>query len=332
MRWRWVIAGVLVLAAGGAAGLAHIAYKPIALTAQVPVTIADGETTGDIADRLDSLGLLRSRRLFVWWARLRRVDRDLQPGRYLFSGSTSMDDILDILRFGVRETVSVTIPEGWTIPETIARLSTSLDIPRDALEEVLRDSDFPDRTGIPYNHMEGYLLPETYEFFAGVGAGNVIKRLISESEAIFEDSITNRLAELDMTRHQILTLASMIEAETGVRNERALIAGVFHNRLRRGMLLQCDPTVIYAMGGLRPGRRLYTKDLEIESPYNTYRNSGLPPGPICNPGRAAIMAALYPDTTDALYFVADGNGGHIFSRTLNEHNRARVRVKRGRGR
>jgi len=133
------------------------------------------------------------------------------------------------------------------------------------------------------------------------------------------------MTAIGFSLHELLTFASLIEAETSVGGERGLISSVYHNRLRKGMLLQCDPTVIYALGGL--DRPLLYKDLEIDSPYNTYKFSGLPPGPICSPGAASIMAALYPEESRYLYFVADGNGRHIFSETLSQHNVARRTVK-----
>jgi UPF0755 protein len=156
----------------------------------------------------------------------------------------------------------------------------------------------------------------------------VIDRMAQDSRAVFTDSLVRRMDSMGLDRHAVLTLASMIEAETADPGERRHIAGVFRNRLNLGMPMQCDPTVIYGMEGLLNGRPLLTKDLEFNSPYNTYLNPGLPPGPICNPGRAAILAALYPDSTDDLYFVADGAGHHIFSRTLEQHNLARMQVHR----
>jgi len=150
-------------------------------------------------------------------------------------------------------------------------------------------------------------------------------------DRVFDDSLLARTVESGMTPHEVLTLASIVEAEARVSDERPVIAAVYTNRLRRGMRLEADPTVAYAMGGYK-GRLLYA-DLEIDSPYNTYRNKGLPPGPICSPGEASIRAALYPDPdTDALYFVARGDGSHIFTRTLREHQAAVRKVRSQRGR
>ncbi|MBD3297085.1 MAG: endolytic transglycosylase MltG, partial [candidate division Zixibacteria bacterium] len=183
---------------------------------------------------------------------------------------------------------------------------------------------------VPVDNLEGYLLPDTYEFFWGVDPTTVVETMADANAAVFDnDTIQAQMETMGWTRHEVLTLSSMIEAETGLIDERAIISGVFHNRLDRGMLLQCDPTVVYGMGGLQPGERLLRKHLkEEESEYNTYIHEGLPPGPICNPGRASIYAALYPESTDAIFFVADGQGGHVFSKTLREHNRASAQLRK----
>lgn len=329
MRPRIVLIVVLCLAFGVAAVL-HLAYRPIHVEQPVYVIVTPGETTSDIAAQLDREGVLRSRRMFIWWAKLRQVDRHLQPGRYEVSGPTSMDDLLDMLHAGKAMTLTLTIPEGWTIARIASYLGAELDCDSADVAAITHDPQLLKEWGIPQESVEGYLLPETYTFYWGVKPKDVIKRMVEEGESIFDVGSTARLTDLGWNRHAALTLASMIEAETGSNDERKHISSVFHNRLRLGMLLQCDPTVIYAMGGLPPGRQLLRKDLEIDSPYNTYIYSGLPPGPICNPGRASILAALYPNDSNDLYFVADGRGGHIFSATLNDHNRAVTQVKRER--
>jgi UPF0755 protein len=296
----------------------HLTYRPVVLNEAILVTIQPGEGTGKISERLDREGLLRSRRLFVWWARLRGIDRRLQPGRYEFAGPTAMSDVLEILYRGRAVTVTVTIPEGWTIAKMAQHLAGKLDFDSALFAGLSHDTKILRQWGIPSDNMEGYLLPETYLFFWGVKVAEVIERMAVANRTVFNDSALERMTELGWNRHEVLTLASMIEAETGSRVEHARISAVFHNRLRRRMLLQC--------------RQLLRKDLEFESPYNTYLNPGLPPGPICNPGKASIFAALYPDSTNELYFVADRKGGHIFSATLREHNRARATLSRWRGR
>jgi UPF0755 protein len=265
--------------------------------------------------------------LFILWARHRKIDRQLKPGRYEFSGPTAMADIMNALRIGAPP-IRVTVPEGWTIAKIAPRMARELGVDSAAFIAETRDTVALHRWGVPADRMEGYLLPETHEFYWGAAAREVIDRMAQDGRAVFADSLVRRMNSMGWDRHAVLTLASMIEAETADAGERSHIAGVFRNRLNLGMPMQCDPTVVYGMGGLLNGRPLLARDLELDSPYNTYLNLGLPPGPICNPGRAAILAALYPDSTDDLYFVADGSGHHIFSRTLEQHNMARVRVHR----
>lgn len=327
LRRLFVLIAVLVL--GFVGGVLYLTNAPIELDKPVVVTIEKGQSTSAIADRLDSAGVLRSRRVFAWWAKLRHIDRQLRPGRYSFEGALCINDVLDILRQGRAVKVKVTIPEGWTIERMAGYLASELQFDSSAFVELTHDRDLLREYDIPSEHMEGYLLPDTYEFYWGVAPRDVIDALVKANAEVFVDSLHEQMERLGWNRHQVLTLASMIEAETGIADERPLISGVFHNRLEMGMLLQCDPTVIYAMGGL-DGRPLLRQDLTYDSPYNTYVHAGLPPGPICNPGRDAIVAAVFPAETRALYFVADGSGGHTFSRTLAEHNSATARARRER--
>jgi UPF0755 protein len=325
MWWKLLIAGVLIGTALAAVVL-YLAWCPVAVDQPVRLVVHRGETTTQVAAALDSLGLLRSKRLFILWAKRQKIDRLLKPGRYEFTGPTAMTDVITALRRGAPP-VKVTIPEGWTVEKIARRLARELGVDSAAFIAETRDTAMLRRFGVPIDRMEGYLLPETYEFYWGMTPVEVIDRMVQDNGAVFADSLVRHMNSTGMDRHAVLTLASMIEAETADSNERRHISGVFHNRLKLGMPMQCDPTVIYAMGGLpaAAGRPLLSKDLEFNSPYNTYQNPGLPPGPICNPGRAAILAALYPDSTGDLYFVADGMGHHIFSRTLDEHNMARMR-------
>jgi len=327
LLWRFVAATVVLLCVAVGA-FTFWATRPIDLPESIVIDVAVGAGARQIALQLDSVGILRSRLAFVAMARLRGLDRRLKPGRYKFSESASINSILNDLAAGRSEIVTVTIPEGWTLAQIAEHLSVKMGFESKVFLTLADDPDLLHRLNIPTTSLEGYVLPETYSFAWGVEPTTVLATMIDHMSAIFADSVLVQMNALGMTRHDILTLASMVEAETASHPERARIAAVFHNRLRRGMLLQCDPTVIYAMGGLAPGQTLLTRDLEIDSPYNTYRHTGLPPGPIGNPGKASVLAALYPDSTDELYFVADGGGGHVFSRTLDEHNTSRARIKR----
>src|SRR6185503_18579324 len=172
--------------------------------------------------------------------------------------------------------------------------------------------------GIPTATLEGYLFPETYLIPEGSGALPIVKRLVAEFERRWKPDWNSQLQRLGMTRHQVMTLASIIEKEARVASERPTISAVYHNRLKRGMLLQADPTVLYALG--RHANRVLYRHLEVKSPYNTYRNVGLPPGPIASPGSASIEAALFPSDVRFLYFVAHPDGHHEFTATVREHN------------
>lgn len=321
---------ILVILLLGAVSIGYWIERPIVLTAPVDIIVAPGDGTSDIGKKLSDAGLIHSRRAFRWMARWREIDRHLQPGRYRFEGRLRLSDILDALHDGRAVTISVTIPEGWTVSRIAPYLGEELGFHADSVLALTRDPKLLNEWAPDASTLEGYLWPETYRFFWGVSPSEVITAMLESSKSAFTDSLALRAAELEMSRHEVLTMASLIEAEAADGNERGLISGVFHNRLRNGWLLQCDPTVVYAIGGLPPGRSLTRTDLAFDSPYNTYLYPGLPPGPICNPGLASLRAALYPDSTSAMYFVADGQGSHIFSRTLDEHNSARARIQRER--
>jgi len=181
---------------------------------------------------------------------------------------------------------------------------------------------------VPAPTLEGYLFPDTYRVPFGSSAADVVNQMTARAHASWTEAYERRAREIGMSHHDVMTLASIVEAEARVADERPTIAAVYHNRLRTGMRLEADPTVAYAMGGYRG--RLFYKDLAIESPYNTYRRTGLPPGPICNPGVQALRAAVNPTRTEFLYFVADNSGGHVFSRTFEEHLNAISAARRAR--
>jgi UPF0755 protein len=209
----------------------------------------------------------------------------------------------------------------------VAGAFDSTGVDSSSLLAVVTDAEVARAHEIPAATLEGYLFPDTYRVPFGTSARQLADLLVMHSREAWSDDFERRARELAMSRHQVLTLASIVEAEARVSDERATIAAVYHNRLRKNMRLEADPTVAYAMGGFRG--RLYYKDLAIESPYNTYRRTGLPPGPICNPGEASIRAALYPaEGVAALYFVARGDGRHVFSATLREHNAAVAEARR----
>jgi UPF0755 protein len=219
----------------------------------------------------------------------------------------------------------VTVPEGYTVWD-IAGAFVAANIDSVSLLAALKDGVALANRRIEAPSLEGYLFPDTYRVRWGATAEQVTAMMLARLDEVFDAGLVQRALDVGMTPHEVLTLASIIEAESRMPAERPLVSAVYHNRLQRNMRLEADPTVAYAMGGYK-GRLLYA-DLEIDSPYNTYRRRGLPPGPICSPGEASIRAALYPDSTaDVLYFVARGDGSHIFSRTLQEHNAAIQKVR-----
>jgi UPF0755 protein len=308
----------LILLAGLSAGIAAfwaigIYGGPGPAPQDSVFTVTRGQGVSTVAANLQDEGLVRQKLIFQVAARLRGSDTKIHAGEYEISAHSSIQDILSKMESGAVVQHKFTVREGLTSWQVVQLLN---DV--EGLEGAV--SDIPP---------EGSLLPETYSFLKGDTRAAKIAEMRVAMDKALEDLWPDRAANLPFeTKEQALTLASIVEKETGVASERARIAGVFINRLRAGMPLQTDPTVIYALTkgkiedkGQGPlGRRLLRDDLQVDSPYNTYRNAGLPPGPIANPGRAAIAAVLQPEENQFLYFVADGTGGHVFSKTLAEHD------------
>ncbi len=283
-------------------------------TAALEVEIPPGSGLNAIARRLEAAGAIESADIFRLGTRVLRAERGLKAGEYAIAPGASMADILAQLQGGDIIERRVTVPEGLT----------SLQIVR-----LLRET--PRLTGeIEAIPPEGSLAPETYFFTAGESRADLLARMRAAQVEILDTLWESRAPDLPFdTKEEALILASIVEKETGVSSERARVAGVFVNRLRRGMRLQTDPTVIYGIaGGEGLDRPISRADLRDRNPYNTYVIDGLPPTPIAHPGRASIAATLNPAGTTDLYFVADGTGGHAFARTLAEHNRNVQRWRR----
>jgi len=276
-------------------------------TAPLEVEIPPGSGLNTIARRLENAGAIESADIFRLGTRFKQAERSLKAGEYEIAPQASMADILALLQSGKTIERRVTVPEGLTSLQIVA---------------ILNDTDT--LTGeIDAVPPEGSLAPETYFFTRGESRTAILERMRSAQSAIIEELWDDRADDLPFdTKDEALILASIVEKETGVSSERARVAGVFVNRLRKGMRLQTDPTVIYGVaGGEGLDRPISRADLKDVNPYNTYVIGGLPPTPIANPGKASIEAALNPATTPDFYFVADGTGGHAFARTLAEHNR-----------
>ena len=254
------------------------------------------------------------------------AEKKILPGRYTITSNISRLELLRRLRNGSFDYVWITLPEGLTAEDAIKILAQKSGRSKAEFERLLKDSSF--LVSLPFSptDIEGYLFPETYKVPYNAEPDYLVRTIVGSLAEYLNDSLIARMNDLGFSVRQLLTFASLIEAETAASDEMPLISAVFHNRLKKNMRLQCDPTVIYALGGL--DRPLRLKDLKYDSPYNTYVHRGLPPGPINSPGAKAILAALYPAQSDYLFFVADANGKHIFSKTNAQHEKNRREIKR----
>lgn len=285
------------------------------------VTIPRGSNFRQALDSLESAGAIRTRWAFTAAARWFGADRKIHVGRYRFAPGMSNTEILDDLSSGAsRMLIAVTIPEGWRMGSIARRFARTLGTDSAAFVALCRDEVFLRKLEIDAPHLEGYLLPETYEFYWQTDEADLIRAMVGSFKAFYVDSLVRRQKELKLTLNQVLSLAAIVEGESSIDVERPIIAGVYWNRLRKRMKLEADPTIQYILAD--GPRRLLYEDLRRDSPYNTYRNYGLPPGPINSPGRASIVATLYPAKHDYIFFVATGNGGHRFTTNYQDHLRA----------
>lgn len=285
---------------------------------KVSVWIKQGQGFFETIDQLQQAGLVRHPEKFRWLAYLKRYERRIRAGEYALCSSMTPEAILDTLVRGETILHKVVVPEGATIARIGALLENSGLVSQQAFVEAATNPDLVAALGLEGNTLEGYLFPETYHFPKGVTAGQVINKMVAQFRSVFTPAWFDRARELGFSVHQVLTLASIVEKETGKPEERPLIAAVFLNRLKRNMRLESDPTVIYGLDSF--DGNITKKDLNKPTPYNTYRIKGLPPGPIANPGKEAIQAVLFPPDERYLYFVSKNDGSHHFSRTFSEHN------------
>jgi UPF0755 protein len=324
---------LITLLVAGVAGALAAAYvwqalnRPVALPEEgVLVAIPKGASFASVARRLERAGVIEHPAILTAWVRLRGLDRQVPSGEMHLHGVLSPLAALARLQSPARMLHRVTIPEGKTAEQVAAALEEAGFGGRDVFLQAMADPAFLAQHDLPATGTEGFLFPDTYlfEWAAEPAAilGRMIERFRQESASLAAERTAIGMSELDM-----VTLASVIEKEAARSEERAMISGVFHNRLRLGMPLQADPTVLYARPAAASGS-LTRADLARPSPYNTYLRRGLPPGPIANPGRAALEAAVAPEKTTALYFVARNDGSHEFSSSLAEHNRAVRRYQR----
>lgn len=311
-------AGVLLLVLPGSDDAAPVRF-----------CIAPGERFAAVSERLAACNLIPALAPLALWARLTGSDRQIQAGCYDLSPAASPLEVLATLCQGRVVLARVTLPEGLTAWQTLEVCAGELDVPHAELQACARDEAWLARQRLPETGVEGYLFPETYHFAPGVGAVEVLDALVGEFWRRFDMRRQARAVEIGWSVARVVTLASIIEAEVTDPAERRRVAAVYHNRLAAGWRLEADPTVAYAVR--RPGRRLTRADLAVDSPYNTYRHYGLPPGPICSPGLASLDAALWPlENCRDRFFVARGDGTHVFSSTLEAHRRAVREMRRRR--
>ncbi len=293
------------------------------------VDIPAGASALAIGNALRDAGLIRTPRGFALYVRLRGAQSELKSGQYSIPSTAGWADILEQLRRGQVLTLAVTIPEGFTLREIAPRLAEVSGVTADSVVALAQSPDLTRQLGVPGPTLEGYLLPETYRFAEGVDPETVL-RAMALAYLDFWTPERRALADsLGLDERELVTLASIVEEEARRPEERSLIASVYLNRLRIGMLLQADPTVQYALGA--PRERLLYRDIDsvADNPYNTYTHLGLPPGPISSPGAATLDATLRPEEADYLYFVARPDGSHVFTRSAREHINAKNRIRRG---
>ena len=290
-----------------------------------------GATLSSIATRLEDAGLIGSPLAFSLYARTKGAEAEMKAGRYRLVAGTGYADLLDTLRRGAVVTLPLTIPEGLTLREIAPRIAAFTGDSVEAVRALLEDTTWVDRLGIPGPTLEGYLFPETYRCAEETGASTIIETMAERYRDFWGDAERALADSLGMTEREVVTLASIVEEEARVAEERPRIAGVYLNRLEIGMLLQADPTVQYALG--EPQARLLFSHIDqvADHPYNTYTNAGLPPGPIASPGAASLRATLEPEDHRFLFFVARPDGSHEFTRTNREHVNAINRIRRERG-
>jgi len=305
--------------------IVHYFALPEKESQETPVIliVPRGASLSQIADSLQKKGLIEQTKLFQFWAKTLGHETSLKAGIYDIPKGLNYPQLISYLANTKPVDIRVMLIEGWSTENIIKELSQKLQLEFHLLDSLVNDPGFCLQVGVKANNLTGYLLPDTYAFPYGISEQQVLHYLVQKTIAIFNsDTVKAVLSSSGYNLHQLTTLASIVEGEAMIDVERPVIASVYWNRLNRGMKLQADPTVQFALKG-KPRRLLY-KDLKIDSPYNTYRYSGLPPGPINNPGKASILAVLFPERTNYIYFVAKGDGSHVFSRNSSEHARAKA--------
>jgi len=311
----------IVAAAGFYLNLLKYAKLPAGESAdEKVVAVKPGEGFKSISQRLFSAGIIQSPFKFSFLARIKGYDKKVKAGEYLFSASLTPAKILEMMVGGKVILYKVTVPEGYTMRQIAAVVAEAgLTRAQDFLAAAGNSARLKTE-GVEADTFEGYLFPDTYYFPKGIDPEKIVDTMVRRFHSVFLPDWKKRADELGLSVHEIVTLASIIEKETGLPAERPVISSVFHNRLKKRMRLESDPTVIYGIDGFNGN--ITRKDLKADRPHNTYRIRGLPPGPIANPGARSLEAALYPADTDYLYFVSKNDNTHQFSTNVVDHNRA----------
>lgn len=286
----------------------------------VIVNVQPGQTLRNTADFLQQKKIIKSGLKFILIARIKGLDKHLKAGEYLLSATMPPRQVLEIMVKGAVNLHRLTVPEGYSISQIAVLVENAKFGSRDDFVKTATNTDLAAKYGIEDATFEGYLFPDTYFFPRGVAMEQIISAMVKRFWSIFSIEWRARAKDLGLTVHQVVTLASIIEKETGAAFERPTISSVFHNRLKKKMRLESDPTVIYGIKNF--DGNLTRKHLDTPTPYNTYKISGLPAGPITNPGRESLEAALYPEKTVFIYFVSKQDTTHYFSTSLKEHNQA----------
>ena len=290
------------------------------------ITISSNSTLRDLSQQLYSKKIISNEKMFVWAVQLLGKEKKIPIGTFRLVNAKSNFEIIDQLVYGSPEIKKITILEGWSLKKIANYLNEKMDFDQDEIIKISNNQKIIKKSGINASSLEGYLYPDTYLFFNGDSPNYIINHLLEQFKKFWTNELIERAKIMNMSVHEIVTLASIIEGEAIYNSERPTISGVYHNRLKKGMLLQADPTIQYIIND--GPRRLLNKDLRIDSPYNTYKYPGLPPGPINSPGKESLMAALYPEKNDYLFFVANGDGYHTFSKNERDHNNAKRKFQK----
>lgn len=297
-----------------------VMFVPVHLDKQIQIRIKKGMSFKDAVDMFYKQGLIHDKNILIALGKISRIDKRIKPGYYPFMGNISALDVLKALRDGFILQSTLTILEGDSLLEIKRKLASAEIMTEEDFNGLSKDKVFLIGMDIPAPSLEGYLFPDTYTFPKGLEPEEALRIMIQRLRQKFSGDLMAKAHSLNLSEREVLTLASIIEEEAQVNAERYIISAVYHNRLKRRMPLQADPTAIYGIKPQSAGIKI--KDLRRKTPYNTYLIKGLPPGPIASPGIDSIKATLYPSKVPYLYFVANGDGTHTFSITLSDHLKA----------